>query len=241
MDSVGRKPGPAARAAPEQHADRAGLGKRLRRVVVANDVAIGQDGDRHGFFDVADPRPIGFAFVELLARAAMDRQRFDAAFLRDLGKLGRILGIRVPAQAHLQRDRHFHRLDGCFQNARGGDLVAHQGRARMAVDHFFHRAAKIDVDDRCPAIFVELGSLGHHTGLTARQLHGHRKFFRRGARHKQRLAVLADHRLAGDHLRNHQSCAMALDQSAKRQIRNAAQRRQNYWGLKGDRTDFYAH
>ncbi len=100
-------------------------------------------------------------------------------------------------------------------------LVAHQRRAGMAVDHFLDRAAEIDVDDLRAAIGVELGRLGHDTRLAAGELHRHRLFLGAALCHRQRLSRFADHRLARDHLRDHKPGAQPLDQTAKRQIGDA--------------------
>ena len=53
-------------------------------------------------------------------------------------------------------------------------LVAHQRGAGLPVDHLFHRATEIYVDNSRAAIGVELCSLGHYARLAAGQLNGHR-------------------------------------------------------------------
>ena len=56
--------------------------------------------------DLGDALPIGAALVELLAGAAMDRDRLDAERFAAAGKLGRVDAILVPAEPHLHRDGH---------------------------------------------------------------------------------------------------------------------------------------
>src|ERR1044072_5203671 len=67
-------------------------------------------------------------------------------------------------------------------------LVAHQGRAGMAVDDLFHRATEIDVDKGRAAIGVELARLRHNVWLAAGELDGHRLLLRAAPSHRQGLA-----------------------------------------------------
>ena len=174
--------------------------------------------------DLADEFPIGGAGVELAARAAVHADHANAACFGNPSEPGRIAAAVVPAGAHLQGDRQVHRLDRRLENARGMRFVAHQRRAGMAVDHLLHRAAEIDVDDPRPAIGVELGRLGHHPRLAAGELHRHRLLIGAALRHRHRLARLADHRLAGDHLGDDKPGSEPLDEAAERQIADARHR-----------------
>ena len=171
----------------------------------------------------------------------MHGDHLDAAVFRDLGEARGVLVGIVPALAHLQRDRQLHRLHRRFQDPGGLGLVAHQRGAGIAVDHLLHRAAEIDVDDGGAAILVELGGLGHHMRLAAGKLHRHRRFLGHILGHAQRLAVLPDHRFAGDHLGHHQPGAAALDQAAERQVGDARHGRQDHGVLEFHRADLNAH
>ena len=115
--------------------------------------------------------------------------------------------------------------------------IAHQRRAGVAVDDLLHRAAHVDVDDRCAALLVELCRFGHHLRLAAGELERHRLLGRIPQRLLQRLAGLADHRLAGDHLADRQPRAIALDDPPERQVGDARHRRQDDRRVDPDRTD----
>ena len=162
----------------------------------------------------------------------------DSAIRASRGALRLLL---VPAGAHLQGDRQVDRLHGCFEDARRMSFVAHQRRAGVAVDHLFHRTAEIDVDHPRAAIGVELCRLGHDARLAAGELHRHRLLFGAALRHSQRLPSLADHRLAGDHLRNDEAGAEPLDESAERQIGDPGHRREDDRIVQAYRGDRDAH
>ena len=176
---------------------------------------------------LADEAPIGAAGVELAARAAVHRDHADAAGFGNLRQARRVAVVVVPARAHLQGDRQIDRLDGRLEDARGVQFVAHQRRAGMAVDHLLDRAAEIDVDQPRAAVGVELRGLGHDLRLAAGELHRHRLLLGAALRHRQRLARLADRRLAGDHLGNDQRRPMPFDEAPERQVGHTRHRRQD--------------
>ena len=162
----------------------------------------------HRVLDVANKGPISLTGVELLARAAMDGDHANAAGLRDTGEIGRIQAVMVPAHAHLERDRHRHGLHHGFQNARGGNFIAHERAARaLAKRHFLDRAAEIDIHHGGAAIHHQLGCFRHGCRVAAGQLHGSGAAKPIQFRHFQRLAVFPHHGLRGDHLRHHHGCA----------------------------------
>ena len=171
----------------------------------------------------------------------MHRDHADAARFGDPRERRRVAIAVIPAGAHLQGDRQVDRLDGGFENPRGMQLVAHQRRAGMAVDHLFHRAAEIDVDQPRAAIGIELRRLRHDPRLAAGELHRHRLLVGAALRHRQRLPGLADRRLAGDHLRHHQRGALLFDHAPERQIGDAGHRRQDHRVCERDGTERNAH
>lgn len=91
-------------------------------------------------------------------------------------KFGRVQAAMVPAHPHFDGDRNRHRLDCCLNQAGGERQIAHQRRAGIAVDDLLHRTAHIDVDNRRPAIFIELGRFAHFIGSAPCKLHRHRLF-----------------------------------------------------------------
>ena len=120
-------------------------------------------------------------------------------------------------------------------------LIAHQRRTGMAVDYFFDRATEIDVDQPRAAIGIQLGRLRHDLRLAPGKLDRHRLLLGAALRHRQRLAGVADRRLAGNHFRDHQGGALPFDDAAERQIGHPRHRRQDDRILEGDRTEANAH
>src|SRR5271165_7513967 len=106
-------------------------------------------------------------------------------------------------------------------------LVAHQRRARLAIDHFLHWTAEIDVDDPRAAIGIELCRLGYHPRLAPGKLNRHRLLVRAALRHRSRLPRLTDHRFAGDHFGHDETRPQALDETPEWQIRHTRHWREN--------------
>ena len=144
----------------------------------------------------------------------MNGDHANAAGLCDAGQIGGIQAVMVPAHAHFERDRHWHGLHHCFQNARCGDFIAHQGAARTLTERdFFDRAAEIDVHHGGAKIHHQLGCFRHGCWVAAGQLHGSGAAKAIQFSHFQGLAVLPDHRLRGNHLRHHHGRAEGARQA----------------------------
>ena len=89
----------------------------------------------------------------------------------------------------------------------------------------------------CSNFVVELRRLGHLLGRAAGELHRDRLLDRVPDRLLQRLAGLADRRLAGDHLGHGQPGAVALDDPPERHVGDARHRRQDDRRFDADGTD----
>jgi hypothetical protein len=228
MHDLARKPGPALGAAPDHDAVGAGGGERRARVLEADDIAVDHDRDAHRLLDPAHEIPIGGAVVELAAGAAVHRDHANAARLGDARQLRRVAAGLVPAGAHLERDREVDRRDRGLHDAPGQVGFAHQRRAGGLVDHLLDRTTEVDVDQRRAAVGIEPRRLGHDFGLAAGQLHRHGEDLGAALGQLHRLPGLADHGLAGDHLRDHQPGAEALDQAPERQVRDPGHRGQDH-------------
>src|SRR5579872_3546351 len=241
MRDLAEEPGPPIGAAPDYHPIGARAGERLAGAFRGGDIAIDDDRDGDRLLHLANKGPIGASLIELAAGAAMDGHHADAAFLRDPREAWRVAVRLVPAGAHLECHRQFDGAHHRLEDARGLAFVAHQCRTGMAVHHLLDRTAEIDVDEGGAAIFIELRRLRHHRRLAAGELHRHRVFLRRGRGHQHGLAGLPDHRLARDHLGNHQPHPLLLHQAAKRQVRHPRHGRQNHRILEGQAIDRNAH
>ncbi len=143
----------------------------------------------------------------------------------------------IPAHAHLQSHGDLHRLDRRLDDLRGERDLPHQSGAGIAVHDLLDRAAHVDVDDRRPAVLVELRGLGHFMRGAAGQLHRDRILDRIPGRFLKRLAGLADHRLACDHLRHGEPGAVALHDLPERPVGDTRHRRQNHGSFNPDRAD----
>ena len=166
-------------------------------------------GILHALLHLADEGPIGAAVIELAAGAAVDGDHLDAALCSAMrARLRRIaVGVRpspCASSASPAASRPSPSPRGCgaaWVSSRISDEPA------WPLTTFFTGQPKLMSMMRGAAILVELRRLGHHLGLAAGELHGHRKFLGRVLRHQQGLARFADHRLAGDHLGHDQARA----------------------------------
>ena len=151
-----------------------GGGQHVTRLFGGGDVAIGHHRHTHSGLDGGDGVVFGLAFVTLLAGAAMDGQHLHPGLLKHARQRHRIFVRLAPAGAHLQRHGHVVRRGGGhhgLDDGQGQGLVLHQRRTCPLVAHLFGRAAHVDVDDLCTPVDVVAGSVGHHLGVGACNLH----------------------------------------------------------------------
>ncbi|KAG0774396.1 hypothetical protein G6F22_014096 [Rhizopus arrhizus] len=176
----------------------------------------------------------------LVAGAAMHGQRGDAAVLGNARDQRAIAVVAVPAGADLQRDRHVHRVDHRFEDARHQLLVAHQRRARPGVAHLLGRAAHVDVDDLRTVIDVVARRLGQLLRLGAGDLHADRCRFAVMVHAVDRLARVPEARVADGHFRGGQARAQPFAQQAEGLVGDAGHGRQHDVGGNGVRADLHA-
>ena len=99
-----------AEAAAADHREiRARVAQNMCRVRTGKDVAVCDDGDRHGAFDVADDVPVGASCVHLRAGTAVNRDGRRSGLLADLRKLNCVDAAVIPALAEFDRDGLIHR------------------------------------------------------------------------------------------------------------------------------------
>ena len=55
--------------------------------------------------------------------------------------------------------------------------MLHKGRSCQFFYDFFDGTAKVNIDDRRAAVFIEFCGFGHDLGVVASQLNGDRKLF----------------------------------------------------------------
>ncbi len=159
------------RAAPDHHGVGAGRRKRRIGIVKIFDVAVDDDRDRDCILDRADRRPIGAALVELAAGAAMHRNEPHAGCLRAPRQFGRVTQSIIPAEPHLESDRHPHRADHRLDQAERMIEIAHQRRAGLAAGDVARRTTHVDVDDGRAEVFGNARALLHPAGLATGDLH----------------------------------------------------------------------
>ena len=197
-----QEPGPAIAAAADHHPVGAGLraAPRPRRSSVRmSPLTITGIADR--LLHLADEGPIGGARVELqrVRPCTVTMRMPHSSAMR--ARRGALQAVMVPAHAHLQRHRHRHRLDRRFEDARGGDLVAHQrGAGAWPTATFFTGQPKLMSMMAAPRSSVSRAASAMTVRLAAGELHRHRSSSAVDLGHLQGLAVLPHHRLAGDHL-----------------------------------------
>ena len=232
-----QKPWSAIGSAPDHHPVRARLLQRAARIVNRADIAVDDHRDTDGVFDRADKRPVRFAAIHLVAGAAMDRDHFCAEVFGNMRQFRSIQAVMAPAHPHLDRHRDSDCLDRRRDQRGGQRQIAHQGGTGIAVDHLFHRATHVDIDDRRAAVLLELGRLAHLCGIAADQLHRYGLLNRVPLRLLQRLAGFADRCRAGDHLGYVEPRAKPAHQAAERQIGYAGHRREDYRTVDPHRSD----
>ena len=197
-------------------------------VLHGHDVAIGNNWNGDGFLHCGDKPPVRPSIVTLGAGAAMNRHHLNAFFLGDTGQLRGVAVGLVPAGAHLQGDWDVHRPDRCLNDSGRQLFIPHQRRSGVAVHHFLHRTAHIDVDDGGAPFRVESRRRGHHFGIAAGELDRHGIFFRAVGGHFYSAVVAADHGLAGYHLGNYQAGAESFGKTPERKIADPRHGGQNH-------------
>src|SRR5215203_5696341 len=193
------EPRPADCGPADHHGGGSGRRQAGGGVFDRGDVAIGDHRDPWPRHDLGDALPIGAALVELLAGAAMDRDRLDAERFAEAGKLGRVDAILIPAEPHLHRDR-----DGAGRDRREDKPsrqveIAHQRRAGIAARDFFRRTAHVDVDDRRTVGFGDTRRLPDPVRIAAPELDDMRGN-PLALRPQPRLGGAADVVIGGNHL-----------------------------------------
>ena len=152
----------------------------MRSVRAGKDVAVCDDGDRYGAFDVADDVPVGTAGVHLHARASVHGDGGRANLLAHLRKGHGVDIAAVPAFAEFHGHGCVNSLDDRLNDAPGELRVAHECRAVAAADDLPDRAAHVDVENVRAGVFQRHGcGLGHDLRLVAEDLCGGRMLVRR--------------------------------------------------------------
>src|ERR1700730_3181113 len=88
--------------APDHYSVRAREIKHLARFFRRSDIAVHEYRNPDARFDSADRVVLGHAFIKIRARAAVHRERCDAALLRDAGNVRAVSGLAVPAGTDLE-------------------------------------------------------------------------------------------------------------------------------------------
>ena len=237
-----RKPRPAIGPAADHHPIGTGFGQGMVDILKRFDIPIDNHRQLRRLLHLADKRPVSTAFIHLVARAAMHGDHLNPRFLGNLRQLWCVEARVVPAHAHLQRHRNLHGPRHRFQNPPGQQLILHQRRAGILFhSDFFHRAAKINVNNLRPIALIKLRRLGHNIRVTPRQLHGKRELLRPKLSHAFGRFHLQHLRLGSNHLRDHQPDAKLLHQTAKRQIRHPRHRRKDDGVVELYISNFYSH
>ncbi len=221
------KPRPSLRAAADHHRVGMRSGKRRIGVVEAFDVAVDDHRDRHGRLDGAHRRPIGAAFVELAARAAMHSHEPYAGPLRPPRQLGRVARKIVPAEPHFQRHWNAHRGHHGLDQRERMRKIPHQRRSRRAARDVLGRAAHVDVDDAGAGTFRNARAFRHPARLAAGKLHDVQPrpvILDAPPRH----ALAVGERRARRHFRDHQPRAQPGGHAPERRIGDARHRRQQH-------------
>ena len=198
------------------------------RVRAGKDVAVCDDGDRHGALDVADDVPVGTAGVHLHARASVHGDGGRARLLTHLRKGHGVDVAAVPAFAEFHGHGCIDGFDDRLNDAPGELWVAHERRAVAAADDLADRTAHVDVQNVRAGVFQRHGrGLGHDLRLVTEDLCGGRMLIRRRPEQLLRLFVMIDQRLGTHHFRAGEGGTLRAAQRAKRRIGHARHGREH--------------
>ena len=142
-----------------------------------DDIAVADDGDFDGGFDLGDTGPIGFAGVALLAGARVEGEGGEADVLGHFGDLDVDEFIVVPTGAELHREGDGDRRFDGFEDVGDEGEVAEAAGAAVAADDLFDGAAEVDVDEIEAEILAVTGGVGHDFRVGAEELGGDGVFF----------------------------------------------------------------
>src|SRR3984893_19328877 len=109
--------------APNHYSVRAREIKYLARFFRRSDIAVHEYRNLDARFDSTDGVVLGRAFIKIRARAAVHRERGDAALLRDACNGRAVPVLAVPAGTYLEGHGHVDRVHHRLQNARHQRLV----------------------------------------------------------------------------------------------------------------------
>ncbi len=200
--------------------------QRLQCLGDTIDVAIHEYRNAGGPLDSRDGLVFGGAGKKIRARAAVHRERGHAFAFGDARDRGRIAAGRVPARAHLERDRDAGGFHDGGQDRAHQRLVAHERGARRAVADLLRRAAEVDVDDLRAHVDVAARGVRHHPGVVARDLHHARLRFAVVIHSQARLGRIPEPHVGRDHFGSRDPGAHAPAELPERAVGHARHRRE---------------
>ena len=126
--------------------------------------------NREFVLDRANRGPVRTALVELAAGAPMHGDEAHARLLGAARQFRRVDRAIIPAEPHLERDRHRDRADRGFDQRQRVIEIAHQRRAGLAAGHVPRRTTHVDVDDVGASRFGDPRRLPPSSALRSRQV-----------------------------------------------------------------------
>ena len=144
-----KEPGIAQRPPSDHHPVAAGFFQHGQGAFGGGDVAVGQHRDGHRFLDLGNGLSVDGRNIHLLPGSAMHRDEVGAVFLAPPGHLHTGEMFRVPANAHLDGQRHL-RADGFpggLDHLPAEEGIQHQLAARSAGGNFGCRTAHVNVQN----------------------------------------------------------------------------------------------
>ena len=196
-------------------------------VVIRPHIAIRDDGDADRAAHFADFFPVRMAAVKLLARAAVHRDGIDACRLGAFRQVHDVDGALVPADAHLDRERHLDRLADGREDGRRALRVAHERRALAILDDFRRGTAHVEIEDVGRAELFDIGRrLGRHLWASRENLHGERPLGGLGLQHRERALIFEMDALARHHFGIAERTAHVVRDDAVGRVRHARHRRE---------------
>lgn len=184
------------------------------------DVSITEDRNMNAgiLFHFCNEGPVGFAFVKLGARAAVNGEGFDADILQPFCNFLNIFRGVIPAQPRFYGDGKA----GAFYNGIGetghsGHILQHGGAGAFA-HHFLDGTAEIDIDQVGLYGVDYPGTHGHCLFVSTKDLDAERTLIFKKVQLCPAFNGITDQSLAGNEFAVHQVCAILLTHVSKRRI-----------------------
>src|SRR6516225_12010660 len=198
---VAKQPGPAQTAAANDDAVAMSLAHHSKRILTFPDIAVAQNGNPYGLFQLGDRVPGGVSVIKLCCGPRVEADCGASFVFRDSARDEKRQMIQVDSHSKFDGDRN---REGVFHS--GTNDVSEKARfqwnrgSALFPRYFRDRATEIHVQV-IDAAFVDqaLHGFGNVIGIRAVQLQTPRRLIRAEVRKLERLVATVHQRARIDH------------------------------------------